>query len=148
MLDLKALAEDCHVEAILPSSIIVLNQTNQLKAMTTIIRDKESEPEDFIFYLERTSSLVLERYAPLRSFPDDRALDELPYLPKKVETPGGHAYNGLELSARICGVEIVRAGGPMRTSFSRILEDAPVGKVLIQTSDIGEPLVHPSQIKY
>src|SRR5208282_1547354 len=62
MLDLKALAGDCHVEATLPSSIIILNQTNQLKAMTTIIRDKESEPEDFIFYLERTSSLVLERY--------------------------------------------------------------------------------------
>src|SRR5204862_609857 len=61
MLDLKALAGDGHVEAILPSNIIVLNQTNQLKAMTTIIRDKESETEDFIFYLERTSSLVLER---------------------------------------------------------------------------------------
>ena len=68
MLDLKALAEDCNVEATLPSSIIILNQTNQLKAMTTIIRDKESEPEDFIFYLERTSSLVLERYTPLEGF--------------------------------------------------------------------------------
>ena len=68
MLDLKALAGDGHVEAILPSNIIVLNQTNQLKAMTTIIRDKESETEDFIFYLERTSSLVLERYTRLRGF--------------------------------------------------------------------------------
>jgi uridine kinase len=141
MLDLKALAEDCSVEATLPSSIVVLNQTNQLKAMTTIIRDKDSEPGDFIFYLERTSSLVLERYNSSSRFPDNRVLDELPYLPKKVETPGGHIYDGLELSARICGVEIVRAGGAMRTSFSRIFEDAPVGKVLIQTSDIGEPLV-------
>jgi len=65
MLDLKALAEDCNVEGTLPSSVIVLNQTNQLKAMTTIIRDKHAESEDFIFYLERTSSLVLERYLSL-----------------------------------------------------------------------------------
>jgi len=62
MLDLKALAGDSNVEGTIPSSSIVLNQTNQLKAMTTIIRDKDAESEEFIFYLERTSSLVLERY--------------------------------------------------------------------------------------
>ena len=69
------------------------------------------------------------------------ALDELPYSLKTIETPGGHKYDGLQLDARICGVEIVRAGGAMRTSFSRVFVDAPVGKVLIQTSEIGEPLV-------
>jgi uracil phosphoribosyltransferase len=143
MLDLKALAEDCNVEGTLPSSIIVLNQTNQLKAMTTIIRDKDAESEDFIFYLERTSSLVLERYLSLQHSPDRRALDELPYKQKDIETPGGHLYKGLELSAKICAVEIVRAGGAMRTSFSRIFADAPIGKVLIQTSEVGEPLVSP-----
>lgn len=61
MLDLRTLAEDCHIEATLPSNIIVLKQTNQLKAMTTIIRDKDCDKGDFIFYMERTSSLVLER---------------------------------------------------------------------------------------
>jgi uridine kinase len=141
LLDLKALAGDSHVEAALPPNIIVLNQTNQLKAMTTIIRDKDAESEDFIFYLERTSSLVLERYVWLSEFSDSSALDELPYSPKTVETPGGHVYRGLELVAPICGVEIVRAGGAMRTSFSRNFSDAPIGKVLIQTSDVGEPLV-------
>jgi hypothetical protein len=35
----------------------------------------------------------------------------------------------------------------MRTSFSRIFVDAPIGKVLIQTSEIGEPLVLPSSSK-
>ena len=65
MLDLKALACDCDLETTLHSNIIVLKQTNQLKAMTTIIRDKESDREEFIFYLERTSSLVLERYYAL-----------------------------------------------------------------------------------
>ena len=74
---------------------------------------------------------------------DRRALDELPYSPKKVETPTGHVYRGVELSAKVCGVEIVRAGSAMRTSFSRIFVDAPIGKVLIQTSEIGEPLVTP-----
>lgn len=61
MLDLKALAVDGNVETTLPSNIIVLSQTNQLKAITTIIRDGDAESEDFIFYLERTSSLVLGR---------------------------------------------------------------------------------------
>lgn len=68
-------------------------------------------------------------------------MDELPYSLKRIETPGGHKYDGLQLDARICGVEIVRAGGAMRTSFSRVFVDAPIGKVLIQTSEIGEPLV-------
>jgi uracil phosphoribosyltransferase len=68
-------------------------------------------------------------------------LNELPYSPKKVETPAGYKYEGLEVATKVCAVEIVRAGGAMRTSFSRIFVDAPIGKVLIQTSDIGEPLV-------
>ena len=71
----------------------------------------------------------------------ESALDGLPYKRRDVETPGGHLYRGLELSAKICAVEIVRAGGAMRTSFSRIFVDAPIGKVLIQTSDLGEPRV-------
>jgi uridine kinase len=60
ILDLKALAQECDSETNLPSNIIILKQTNQLRAMTTIIRDQLSEREDFIFYLERTSSVVLE----------------------------------------------------------------------------------------
>jgi hypothetical protein len=68
MLDLRALAEDCKVEATLPPNTIILKQTNQLRAMTTIIRDKESESGDFIFYLERTASLVLERYRRIETF--------------------------------------------------------------------------------
>jgi uridine kinase len=73
---------------------------------------------------------------------DSSALDELPYSSKTVETPGGHVYRGLELSANICGVEIVRHGGAMRTSFQRNFVEAPIGKLLIQTSDLGEPRVN------
>jgi uridine kinase len=69
-------------------------------------------------------------------------LDELPYAPKTIETPGGHLYRGLALSVKTCGVEIVRHGGAMRTSFQRNFVDAPIGKLLIQTTDLGEPLVN------
>jgi uridine kinase len=62
MLDLKALAEDCNIQNPLPSNIIVLEQANQLRGMITIIQDRDSEKGDFIFYLERISSIVLERY--------------------------------------------------------------------------------------
>ena len=129
ILDLKTLSEAA-LEEELPPNIIILEQKNQLKAMTTIIRDQDTNSEDFIFYLERTSGLVLAR-----------ALDELPYSVKDVHTPTGHSYIGLELSTKLCGVEIVRAGGAMRSSFSQNFSEAPIGKVLIQTSDIGEPLV-------
>jgi uracil phosphoribosyltransferase len=78
---------------------------------------------------------------PLLDEIDMSALDELPYSSKTVETPTGYKYDGMEISARVCGVEIVRAGGAMRTSFSRVFVDAPIGKILIHTSEIGEPLV-------
>jgi len=61
MLDLKALAEDCHIENPLPPNVILLEQANQLRGMITIIQDRNSEKGDFIFYLERISSIVLER---------------------------------------------------------------------------------------
>jgi uridine kinase len=61
MLDLKALAVDCDVQIPLPSNIIVLEQANQLRGMITIIQNRDSDRGDFIFYLERVSSLVLER---------------------------------------------------------------------------------------
>ena len=142
MLELNALAKALTSHNNLPSNVIILAQTNQLRAMTTIIRDKDTDPEDHIFYLERASGRVIERYLNVTRKLTKSALDELPYSPKKVETPTGHQYKGQELSAQICGVEIVRAGGAMRTSFSRIFVDAPIGKILIHTSDIGEPMVH------
>jgi uridine kinase len=61
MLDLEALTKEIHEDAPLPENIVVLGQTNQLRAMSTMIRDQECDREDFVFYLERTSSLVLER---------------------------------------------------------------------------------------
>lgn len=61
MLDLNALVQEIDSETNLPPNTIILNQQNQLRAMTTIIRDQDTEREDFIFYLERASSLVLER---------------------------------------------------------------------------------------
>jgi hypothetical protein len=61
MLDLNSLAQEIDSETNLPPNIIILNQQNQLRVMTTIIRDQDTKREDFIFYLERASSLVLER---------------------------------------------------------------------------------------
>jgi len=141
MLDLKALATESDETGELPTNIAVLTQSNQLKAMTTVIRDKTTNPEDFIFYLERASGLVIQRFSLRLTKFNCSALDDLPYTAKTIETPTGHPYNGKELAVKMCGVEIIRAGGAMQTSFSRIFVDAPIGKVLIQTSEKGEPLV-------
>jgi hypothetical protein len=44
----------------LPSTVIQLKQTNQLKAIHTIIRDRHTSRDDFIFYSERLANLVVE----------------------------------------------------------------------------------------
>lgn len=62
MFHLNALAKALPHRDELPSNVIILPQTSQLRTMTTIIRDKDTNPEDYIFYLERTSDRVIERY--------------------------------------------------------------------------------------
>lgn len=43
------------------SQIIILEQTKQLKALLTIIRDKQTQRNDFIFYSDRVIRLLVEQ---------------------------------------------------------------------------------------
>lgn len=40
---------------------VMMKQTPQLQAMSTIIRDIDTSPEDFIFYFDRLSALIVEQ---------------------------------------------------------------------------------------
>ena len=51
----------------------------------TMVRDKETNRDDFIFFSERMARLVVER-----------SLNELEFKPKQVTTPTGQKYDGLE----------------------------------------------------
>ncbi|KAF9386989.1 Uridine-cytidine kinase-like 1 [Podila verticillata] len=116
----------------LPSNVIVLEKTNQLLGMHTIIRDINTSRHDFIFYADRLATLVIER-----------ALEELPYESRTVQTPTSQTVHGLGQKVNVGGVSILRAGGTMEIGLRRVIRDAVIGKILIQTdSSNGEPQLH------
>ncbi|KAL1922355.1 uncharacterized protein VTP21DRAFT_9894 [Calcarisporiella thermophila] len=115
-----------------PDGAVVLEPTNQVRGMHTILRDRRTPRDEFIFYSERLSTLVVER-----------ALAQLPFSERKVITPTGALYRGKEFASKVCGVSILRAGGTMEAGLRRVIKDAPIGKILIQTDpSSGEPQLH------
>ncbi len=45
----------------LSSNVLLLDQTPQLRGMNTIILDNDTSAEDFIFYFDRLSALLVEQ---------------------------------------------------------------------------------------
>ncbi|KAF8985635.1 Uridine-cytidine kinase-like 1 [Entomortierella lignicola] len=116
----------------LPSNVIVLEKTKQIDGLHTIIRDSSTTRHDFIFYADRLATLVIER-----------ALNELPYGSQTITTPTAKTVQGLRLNAHVAGVSILRAGGTMEAGLRRVIRDAVIGKILIQTDPSnGEPQLH------
>lgn len=58
--DLKRLGQAC-VDEPLSKSITILNQSTQVKGMNTIIQNRDTTPEDFIFYFDRIATLLIEQ---------------------------------------------------------------------------------------
>ncbi|KZP11020.1 armadillo/beta-catenin/plakoglobin [Athelia psychrophila] len=114
------------------ASLIVLPQTHQLIGIYTIIRDKTTKTQDFIFFVDRLAMFLMEK-----------AMEQLPYRSKTVTTPIGADALGKELDAKyICGVSVLRAGGPLEKGLQRVLNDVPMGSLLVQTdTGSGEPLL-------
>ena len=47
--------------------VVVLEQTSQLRGMNTILHDIDTPSEDFIFYFDRLTSLLIEQCVHLYS---------------------------------------------------------------------------------
>ncbi|WP_394613564.1 uracil phosphoribosyltransferase [Lentzea sp. JNUCC 0626] len=109
------------IEAYLEKNVHVLPQTNQLRAMHTIVRDRDVSREDFVFYTERINRLLIEA-----------GLDLLPFEPHDVTTPVGATYHGLRATERLVGVPIIRAGESMEAGLRAVVRGARIGKILIQ----------------
>lgn len=74
----------------------LLEQTNQLQGILTIIRDRTTERSDLIFYTDRLSSLIVEN-----------AFSLLVYDEVEVTTPLGLKTKGRELGAKtLVGVTV------------------------------------------
>ncbi|MBO3735955.1 uracil phosphoribosyltransferase [Actinoplanes flavus] len=102
-------------------NVHLLPQTDQLRAMHTIIRDKDCSRADFVFYARRVIRLLLEH-----------GLNLLPFTEKKVTTPVGATYPGLEFASKICAVPVIRAGEAMESELRDVCPGIRLGKILIQ----------------
>jgi uridine kinase len=63
--------------------------------MVTIIRDNTTCRQDFIFFVDRLATLLVEN-----------ALGVLPYFPKSIVTPVNAEYQGKELDASVSRVDV------------------------------------------
>ncbi|XP_067564897.1 uridine-cytidine kinase-like 1 isoform X6 [Pseudorca crassidens] len=130
--DLAALASahQCHP---LPRTLSVLKSTPQVRGMHTIIRDRETSRDEFIFYSKRLMRLLIEH-----------ALSFLPFQDCVVQTPQGQDYSGKCYAGKqITGVSILRAGETMEPALRAVCKDVRIGTILIQTNQLtGEPELH------
>ncbi|XP_015452548.1 uridine-cytidine kinase-like 1 isoform X4 [Pteropus alecto] len=130
--DMAALASahQCHP---LPRTLSVLKSTPQVRGMHTIIRDKETSRDEFIFYSKRLMRLLIEH-----------ALSFLPFQDCVVQTPQEQDYAGKCYAGKqITGVSILRAGETMEPALRAVCKDVRIGTILIQTNQLtGEPELH------
>ncbi|NWV62050.1 UCKL1 protein, partial [Malurus elegans] len=131
----RAALASAHQGQPLPKTLSVLESTPQVRGMHTIIRNKDTTRDEFIFYSKRLMRLLIEH-----------ALSFLPLKSVTVETPQGTTYEGKRFHRqRITGVSILRAGETMEQALTAVCKDIRLGKILIQTNlDTGEPEVSPA----
>ncbi|XP_025004923.1 uridine-cytidine kinase-like 1 isoform X2 [Gallus gallus] len=129
----RAALASAHQGQPLPATLSVLENTPQVRGMHTIIRNKDTTRDEFIFYSKRLMRLLIEH-----------ALSFLPLKSVTVETPQGTTYEGKRFHRqRITGVSILRAGETMEQALTAVCKDIRLGKILIQTNhDTGEPELH------
>lgn len=110
-------------------NVHILPQTPQLIALLTMIRDKNTQRADFIFYSNRIMRLLVEE-----------GLNHLPVNTHTVTSPVGKDYAGVSFQGQICGVSIMRAGESMETALRECCRSVRIGKILIQRNEeTGQP---------
>ncbi|KAI1373242.1 uridine kinase [Hypoxylon crocopeplum] len=116
----------------LSDRVIILKQTPQLKGMNTIIQDIDTSSEDFIFYFDRFSCLLIEE-----------ALNNVHFKELTVETPAGWRYDGLTAKGEVSAVLVLRGGAAFEAGLRRAIPDGRTGRLLIQSNiRTGEPELH------
>ncbi|KAL8723554.1 MAG: hypothetical protein Q9225_000189 [Loekoesia sp. 1 TL-2023] len=133
--DLKRLGKEVEDEPLSPN-VLLLKQTKQIVAITTILQNPSTDDVDFVFYFDRLTTLLVER-----------ALDNLRFASKTVQTPQGSHYQGLETKGDTSAVVILRGGSCLETGLKRVIPDCKTGRLLVQTNyRTGEPELHYSHL--
>lgn len=89
-----------------------------------MIRDKNTQRGDFIFYSNRIIRLLVEE-----------GLNHLPVEEHAISTPVGRSYSGVKFEGKICGVSILRAGEAMEQGLRDCCRSVRIGKILIQRDE-------------
>jgi len=105
-------------------NVLELEQTDQLAALYTIIRDEKTKRDEFIFCADRIIRMLVEK-----------AMEFLPTKAKEIKTPTGCSFNGKEFVGKICAVSIVRSGEAMEKAARDICQKIKIGKILIQREE-------------
>ncbi|GAB1316750.1 Uridine kinase [Madurella fahalii] len=116
----------------LSDKVIVMNQTSQLRGMNTIIHDIDTSSEDFIFYFNRLTALLIEE-----------AFNKIPFVSTDITTSQGFTYTGLRQKGEVSAVIVLRGGAALEAGLRRVITDCKTGRVLIQSNiRTGEPELH------
>jgi len=116
----------------LSSNCIVLPPTPQINGIQTLLFNPSTDREDFIFYTDRLSTLLIEHAVSLQ-----------PFIPHQVVTPVGVEYMGLAPTSSVSAVVLLRGGAILEPALHRIIPDTRTGRILIQSSfRTGEPELH------
>ncbi|ESO07615.1 hypothetical protein HELRODRAFT_75946 [Helobdella robusta] len=106
------------------NNLIILKETNQIKELQTVIRDRNSTRSDFIFHADRLIRLIVEE-----------SLNQLPYNRHVVVTPTGENYEGLVYEEGNCGVSIMRSGEAMEQGLRDCCRSIRIGKILVSKDE-------------
>ncbi|EFA76807.1 uridine kinase [Heterostelium album PN500] len=112
----------------LPKNIHILPPTNQVRALLSILRNKNTDVGNFVFYSDRLVNMIIEE-----------ALTHLPFKEKTVVTPVGTEYKGVEPDYNLCALSVLRAGSCMEQPLRSICKGIKTGKVLIQSDENKQP---------
>lgn len=110
----------------------VLEKTNQTHGIYTILLNKKTPRDDFIFYFDRIATTLI-----------NRALEFTAFKTIEVETPLNIKFQTMAPSETVVAVNIIRSGDCFMHSLRKTLPEIAIGKLLIQSdSTTGEPQLH------
>jgi uracil phosphoribosyltransferase len=99
----------------------VLDPSDRVRELQTVIRDNSTSRGDFIFYADRLIRVMVEE-----------GLNCLPSYKRTVVTPTGQEFEGEWFEKLNCAVSILRSGEAMEKGLRECCRSMRIGKILIR----------------
>ena len=125
-------------------NVTIIEETNQVKVIKTILLNKETKNDIFSFYFDRIASILINESLNFVRYVSGDSIG------KTIETPINVKINPTDVFFQlneIIAVSIIRSGDCFIKSLRRTIPAAKIGKLLIQTdSRTGEPQLHTEKL--